>query len=47
MRDADSWEKINYDAKAATWMKPLIKGNETGLVCIPANWYLEDMTPMM
>ncbi|KAF8202561.1 glycoside hydrolase/deacetylase [Pholiota molesta] len=47
MRDADSWTRIDYDAEAATWMKPLVRGNETGLVCIPANWYLEDMTPMM
>lgn len=38
MRDADSWTKIDYSARAETWMKPLRKGNETGLVCIPANW---------
>ncbi|KAF9485572.1 carbohydrate esterase family 4 protein [Pholiota conissans] len=47
MRDEDSWIKINYTAKAETWMKPLKKGNETGLVCIPANWYLDDLPPMM
>ncbi|KAF8909270.1 glycoside hydrolase/deacetylase [Gymnopilus junonius] len=47
MRDADSWTKIDYSAKAETWMKPLRKGNETGLVCIPANWYLDDLPPMM
>lgn len=47
MRDADLWTKIDYKAKAETWMKPLVKGSETGLVCIPGNWYLEDMTPMM
>jgi hypothetical protein len=40
MRDADSWTKIDYTAEAKTWMKPLRKGNETGLVCIPANWYV-------
>lgn len=40
MRDADSWTKIDYKAEATTWMKPLRKGNETGLVCIPANWYV-------
>ena len=38
MRDADSWNKIDYSAEAETWMKPLRKGNETGLICIPANW---------
>lgn len=40
MRDADSWTKIDYTAQAKTWMEPLRKGNETGLVCIPANWYV-------
>ncbi|PPQ70243.1 hypothetical protein CVT26_014490 [Gymnopilus dilepis] len=47
MRDADSWNKIDYSAEAETWMKPLRKGNETGLICIPANWYLDDLPPMM
>ncbi|KJA19609.1 hypothetical protein HYPSUDRAFT_89342 [Hypholoma sublateritium FD-334 SS-4] len=47
MRDEDSWTKIDYSAKAESWMKPLRKGNETGLVCIPANWYLDDLPPMM
>ncbi|KAF8184474.1 glycoside hydrolase/deacetylase [Pholiota molesta] len=41
MRDEDSWTKINYAAKADSWMKPLRKGNETGLVCIPANWFIK------
>ncbi|RDB18577.1 Peptidoglycan deacetylase [Hypsizygus marmoreus] len=47
LRDADAWTKIDYSADARTWMKPLKKGNETGLVCIPANWYLDDLPPMM
>ncbi|PPQ74027.1 hypothetical protein CVT24_012623 [Panaeolus cyanescens] len=47
MRDEDSWTKINYGAQAHEWMKPLRKGKETGLVCIPANWYLDDLPPMM
>ncbi|KAF8075240.1 glycoside hydrolase/deacetylase [Lyophyllum atratum] len=47
MRDTDTWTKIDYSADAATWMKPLERGNETGLVCIPANWYLDDLPPMM
>jgi hypothetical protein len=29
------------------WMKPLITGQETGLVEIPANWYLDDLPPHM
>ena len=28
-------------------MKPLVKGQETGLVEIPANWYLDDLPPHM
>jgi hypothetical protein len=41
MRDTDTWHKINYANDAATWMKPLVKGQETGLVCIPANWCVD------
>ncbi|KAG1857346.1 carbohydrate esterase family 4 protein [Suillus subalutaceus] len=47
LRDQDTWTKIDYKAKAHTWMKPLQRGKETGLVEIPASWYQEDMTPMM
>lgn len=47
VRVGDSWTKIDYSAKAADWMKPLIRGEETGLVEIPANWYLDDLPPMM
>ncbi|KAN0088308.1 hypothetical protein V8E55_005365 [Tylopilus felleus] len=46
-RDEDHWTKIDYSVKAETWMKPLTKGNETGIVEIPANWYLDDLSPMM
>ena len=28
-------------------MKPLVRGHETDLVEIPANWYLDDLPPMM
>jgi hypothetical protein len=28
-------------------MHPLRKGTETGLVEIPANWYLDDLPPLM
>ncbi|GJJ13351.1 hypothetical protein Clacol_007603 [Clathrus columnatus] len=47
LRDEDTWFKISYDQKPDTWMKPLTRGNETGLVEIPANWYLDDLPPMM
>ena len=40
LRDQDTWTKISYGetAVASTWMKPLVRGRETGLVEIPANW---------
>lgn len=47
VRVGDSWTKIDYSAKAADWMKPLVRGRETDLVEIPANWYLDDLPPMM
>ncbi|KAJ3763512.1 carbohydrate esterase family 4 protein [Lentinula raphanica] len=47
MRDEDTWTKINFQGEAATWMKPLRKGKETGLVQIPVSWYLDDLPPMM
>ncbi|KAK2668392.1 hypothetical protein RAB80_015772 [Fusarium oxysporum f. sp. vasinfectum] len=42
LRTNDSWTKIDYKQKAETWMKPLVKGQDTGLVEIPANWYLDE-----
>ncbi|KAG1908031.1 carbohydrate esterase family 4 protein [Suillus fuscotomentosus] len=47
LRDEDTWTNIDYQAKAHTWMKPLQRGKETGVVEIPANWYLDDLPPMM
>ncbi|KAG2345827.1 carbohydrate esterase family 4 protein [Suillus weaverae] len=47
LRDEDTWTKIDYQAKAHTWMKPLQRGKETGLVEIPGNWYIDDLPPMM
>lgn len=47
VRVGDRWTKIDYDAPAQEWMKPLVRGEETGLVEIPANWYLDDLPPMM
>ena len=41
LRTGDSWTKIDYTKKAAEWMKPLIQGKDTGLVEIPANWYID------
>ncbi|KAK5633243.1 hypothetical protein RRF57_008957 [Xylaria bambusicola] len=47
LRTGDSWTKIDYTQKAETWMKPLVKGKETGLVEIPGSWYIDDLPPMM
>jgi peptidoglycan/xylan/chitin deacetylase (PgdA/CDA1 family) len=47
VRVGDSWTKIDYSQPAESWMKPLVRGEETDLVEIPANWYLDDLPPMM
>ena len=47
VRKGDSWTKIDYSQHPDTWMKPLVRGEETDLVEIPANWYLDDLPPMM
>jgi peptidoglycan/xylan/chitin deacetylase (PgdA/CDA1 family) len=47
VRVGDSWTKIDYSQHPDSWMKPLTRGEETDLVEIPANWYLDDLPPMM
>jgi len=47
LRTGDTWTKIDYSKQAVEWMKPLIKGTMTGLVEIPASWYIDDLPPMM
>lgn len=47
VRVGDTWTKIDYSKKAEEWMKPLVRGNETDLIEIPASWYLDDLPPMM
>lgn len=47
LRTGDEWTKIDYSQEPKTWMKPLVPGTETGMVEIPANWYLDDLPPMM
>jgi peptidoglycan-N-acetylglucosamine deacetylase len=47
VRVGDSWTKIDYSKKAAEWMVPLERGEETDLIEIPASWYLDDLPPMM
>jgi peptidoglycan-N-acetylglucosamine deacetylase len=47
VRVGDEWTRIDYSKKPKSWMKPLSRGKETGLIEIPANWYLDDLPPMM
>src|SRR3954470_17227262 len=47
VRVGDSWTKIDYSKSAEEWMRPLVRGQETDLIEIPANWYLDDLPPMM
>lgn len=47
LRVGDSWAPIDLSAPAETWMKPLTRGEKTNLIEIPANWYLDDLPPMM
>lgn len=43
----DSWTKIDFTQEAKTWMKPLVRGQEIDIVEIGANWYVDDLPPMM
>src|ERR1700710_2341638 len=47
VRVGDSWTKIDYSKDPSAWMTPLKRGGETDLIEIPANWYLDDLPPMM
>lgn len=47
VRVGDTWTKIDYSKKPKDWMKPLVRGEETDLIEIPASWYLDDLPPMM
>jgi peptidoglycan/xylan/chitin deacetylase (PgdA/CDA1 family) len=46
-RVGDTWTKIDYRKEASAWMTPLVRGSEIDLVEIGANWYLDDLPPMM
>jgi len=47
VRTGDRWTKIDYSKPAEEWMQALVRGRETDLIEIPANWYLDDLPPMM
>jgi peptidoglycan/xylan/chitin deacetylase (PgdA/CDA1 family) len=46
-RVGDEWTKIDYSKEASEWMKPLVRGKVIDLVEIGANWYVDDLPPMM
>jgi len=46
-RAGDQWTKVDYLKDAGEWMKPLRHGKEIDLVEIGANWYVDDLPPMM
>ena len=46
-RVGDTWSKIDYSKDASTWMQPLVRGDVIDLVEIGANWYMDDLPPMM
>jgi peptidoglycan/xylan/chitin deacetylase (PgdA/CDA1 family) len=46
-RVGDAWTVIDYSKRAEEWMKPLQHGQEIDLVGIGANWYVDDLPPMM
>lgn len=41
------WNTIDYSKQAKDWMHPLKHGKEIDLVDIAANWYVDDLPPMM
>ncbi len=47
VRVGDKWTKIDFSKPADQWMRKLERGEETDLIEIPANWYLDDLPPMM
>lgn len=46
-RVGDTWTNVDYSKRAEEWMKPLVRGHEVDLVEIGANWYVDDLPPMM
>ena len=47
VRVGDVWTKIDYAKQPHEWMHPLVRGQETDLIEIPASWHLDDLPPMM
>jgi peptidoglycan/xylan/chitin deacetylase (PgdA/CDA1 family) len=46
-RVGDSWTNVDYDKRADEWMKPYRHGSEVDIVEFAANWYTDDLPPLM
>lgn len=46
-RRGDSWTPIDYSKPAEEWMVPMRHGTPVDLVNFGANWYVDDLPPMM
>ncbi|AWT24871.1 MULTISPECIES: polysaccharide deacetylase family protein [Corynebacterium] len=46
-RVGEKWTPIDYTRAPEYWMKPLEFGREIDLVEVAANWYVDDLPPMM
>jgi peptidoglycan/xylan/chitin deacetylase (PgdA/CDA1 family) len=46
-RVGDQWTKIDFQAAASEWMRPMGHGREVDLVEFCGNWYVDDLPPMM
>jgi peptidoglycan-N-acetylglucosamine deacetylase len=47
LRRGDRWTPIDYRQPAASWMKPVERGEPTPLLEIPASWELDDMEALL
>jgi len=46
-RRGDSWTPVNYSEPAGQWMVPMRHGTLVDLVNFGANWYTDDLPPLM
>jgi peptidoglycan/xylan/chitin deacetylase (PgdA/CDA1 family) len=46
-RRGDSWTPVDYSKRAEEWMVPMRHGESVDLVNFAANWYTDDLPPLM
>lgn len=46
-RVGDTWTNVDFTKQASEWMKPLVRGELVDLVELGANWYVDDLPPML